>query len=369
MTPLKNKKKVKVCLIGCGQIAEAHLKELSLSQKAEVAGVCDLKRVLAEDLADRFGITGVYSDYTEMLKTVQPDVVHITTPPHTQLRIGLDAIRNGCHVYIEKPFGTCYQDAEKLIETAKSNQKIACAGFSQLQDTVSMKFNAYLESGELGEIVHFETYYGDSLEGNFSRLFLQNKDHWIHGLPGKMFQNVISHALYHVAPFVPDELEEIRCVAYDRSKNGVFQDELRVVLRSGGVTGYLTYTTAVRPIRQFLRVYGTKSIVEIDFANHVFWSYDGTDLPGPVARARNVFVPAKRLIKEGFSYLCNTLTGKDRFFSGMGNLFDLLYDHILSDNSSPPVPYADVLKTSRIMDEIARQCSEIELQIQQVKHK
>lgn len=350
-------KKIKVAIIGCGQISDAHLGEISLLADAEVVAVCDLLTPLAEDTADRFNIRNAYSDYHKMIEETRPDVVHITTPPHTHLPIGVDVIRKGCHTYIEKPFGVSLEEASKIIEAAQANNLIACAGFSQLFDVVTKRVNEHIQSGRLGDIVHMETYYGESLDGNFSRLFLQNKAHWIHNLPGKMFQNVISHALYHIVPHLPDKIEKVSCLTQDRSNNGVLDDELRVMIQSGNVTGFVTYTNSVHPITQFFRLYGTKSIIHVDLGNHNLTITDTTGLPGPIARIRNAMVPGKNLIREGALNIKNLFTAKDRFFAGMGGLFDSLYQNIRDDRIQPPVPYEHILKHSSLMDEIGKHCS------------
>lgn len=349
-------KKIRVAVVGCGQICDAHLLELGFLSEAEVVAVCDLIPHLAEDTAERFGIRGVYTDHRQLIDEVHPDVVHVTTPPHTHRPIGLDIVSRGCHAYIEKPFGVSFEEAAALIDGAKNNGVMVCAGFSQWYDDAVVRFRRVLAEGLLGDIVHFESYYGDSLEGSFSRLFQRDPDHWIHRLPGKLFHNLISHALYHVVPLFRDPVERIVCFTQSRSNDGLFDDELRVMLQSRSVTGYLTYTSAVKPIRQYVSLYGTRAIVEIDFTNHILKITDTTELPGPFARVRNALVGGKRLISEGFRHLRRMSNGTDRFFAGMGRLFSAFYSSIRQGRNEPPVPYHVVLDVSAILDRIANQC-------------
>ena len=353
-------RKIRVAIIGCGQISEAHIKEIKLINGAEIVAVCDLLRTLAEDLAERYVIHGVYEDFKAMIEFENLDVVHITTPPTTHLGIGLEVLQRGCHAYIEKPFGTSYREAERLIDSARLNQVVVCAGFSQLFDVVSVRFKEFFAKGQLGDVVHIESYYGDNLEGNFNRIFLNDKQHWIHKLPGKIFQNVISHALYHMTPFMDDPVNAMQCFTIDRSGRGGFFDELRVMMQSGSVSGYLNYTSGVRPITQFVKYYGTKGIAELDLANHAFRFHRPTHLPGPVARVVDSISYGKQSIIEGLRHSKDMWRGKDRFFAGMGNLISAFYDSIREGRLSPPVPYDEVLKASAIMDEIGRQCSQLE---------
>jgi predicted dehydrogenase len=353
----KKRKDIKVSIIGCGQIAEAHLKEISYIKNVRVVGVCDRIRYLAEDAAMRFCVKEFFTDYKQMIEKCRPNVVHITTPPTTHLRIGLDVLDLGCHTYIEKPVGLNLGETRELIETAVKNKLILCPGFSQTYDLVAQRMAKHVGDGRIGNVVHLETYYGNSLQGSFSRIFLQDKEHWINKIPGKLFQNIISHAIYHVTPFLNYPFDEVHCIAFDRSRNDMFNDELRVMIRSGKVTAYITFTSNVQPITQFVRIYGTKGIAEMDLGNHAIYFYETTTLPGPFARVHQLIQKGERFIREGIRHGWLMASGRDRFFAGMGNLLEKFYENIRSKNPLPPISYDEVFKSSALMDEIVRQCN------------
>ena len=319
------KNKVRIAMIGCGQICSDHLGEIAHIPEASVVGVCDLQGLLAQDMAERFGVGGWHTDFKKMVEETRPDVVHITTPPATHFDIGSYLLDKKCSIYVEKPICLSKDDTVRLIEKAKANNLIVCPGFMQLEDVAASRFRKFRESGKLGDVVHIESYWGNSLADNYSKIFLRTKSHWIHDLPGKLFQNIISHCIYHIVPFMPGEIDEIKCFIQDRSKNSVLPDELRVVIRCGDVTAYVTFTSAVKPIKQFVRFYGSNAIVELDFANHIFVSYENTALPGPLGRVRNAVVPGMTSILQGVINAKNFLLGKDRYFLGMCELFKLFY--------------------------------------------
>src|SRR5208283_1873532 len=245
----------------------------------------------------------------------------------------------------------------EVIEAAKAGNVLACAGFFQMYDSAPLQFMRYREEGRLGDVVHVESYYGNDMGGSFAKAFLQNTDHWIHRLPGKLFQNVISHALAQAAPFFRSPLDKVTCLSIDRSGNGVLEDELRIMILSGDVTGYITFSSSVKPVVQFARIYGTKSIVELDLGNHIFSFSDDTKLPGPLARIRNALVKGKQMTKAGFGNSRGFITGKDRFFTGMGGLFSALYKAVRNGDAEPPIPYNSVLVTAEILDHISDHCA------------
>jgi hypothetical protein len=62
------------------------------------------------------------------------------------------------------------------------------------------------------------------------------------------------------------------------------------------------------------------------------------------------------MIQEGIANTKGFITGKDRFFSGMGETFRLLYQNIREGKHCSPVSYSIVRKVATIIDEVAQQC-------------
>ncbi len=127
-------RKLKVAVVGCGQIADAHLQEIPKTKLAEVVAVCDRHQDLAYQAATRFGINGIHCDLVEMLSAARPDVVHITTPPQTHAGLAKKAIEFGCHVYVEKPFVLDLAEAAAVVNAAEERRLKICPGHDQLFD-------------------------------------------------------------------------------------------------------------------------------------------------------------------------------------------------------------------------------------------
>ena len=72
--------KLKIGMIGAGRWAGmAHLPGFTRSPLSEVVAICDLNRELAESRAEEFNIDGVYTDYQEMIRKEELDVVDVCT--------------------------------------------------------------------------------------------------------------------------------------------------------------------------------------------------------------------------------------------------------------------------------------------------
>ena len=95
---------LKVAIVGCGKIADAHASQIERIKGCEIVGVCDREPLMARQLYERFPVKRYFSDLGELLGEAKPDVVHITTPPKSHFDLAKLCLEWGCHVYVEKPF-------------------------------------------------------------------------------------------------------------------------------------------------------------------------------------------------------------------------------------------------------------------------
>ena len=115
-----------IALVGCGGITEYHL---SAYQTAgyDVVALCDLRRDLAEDRArEFFPQADIYTDYQDVLRRDDVEVVDIATHPPERPSIVRDALMARKHVLSQKPFVLDLDEGEKLVDLAHTqNVKLA----------------------------------------------------------------------------------------------------------------------------------------------------------------------------------------------------------------------------------------------------
>ena len=63
-------KKVKIAVIGVGNIAESHIEAYQANPNVELYAFCDINKERLEEKGARFGITRLYTDEAEMLKAL-----------------------------------------------------------------------------------------------------------------------------------------------------------------------------------------------------------------------------------------------------------------------------------------------------------
>jgi predicted dehydrogenase len=287
-------------------------------------------------------------------------VVHITTPPQSHAALALTALAAGCHVYVEKPFALDSAQAVKVLAAAEAAHRKLTVGYSSLFDPPILRLHELVASGVLGEPVHVESFYGYNLDGPFGKALLADPDHWVHGLPGKLFHNIIDHMLNKIVAFIPDDTPSVTAMASARRPQRLgdvrdtMMDELRVLVHGQRVTGYGTFSSHIRPAAQFVRVYGTRNIAHADLTSRAVTLEASTKLPSAIGRLVPPFEQAAALAGQGLSNLGRFLRSDFQYFAGMRTLMSRFFESIAQDGPVP-IPYRDILRISRMMDEIFRQ--------------
>jgi predicted dehydrogenase len=353
---------LKVAIIGCGKIADAHLAEIQRIENCRVVGVCDREELMARQLADRFPVDRTFTDLDVMLNEARPDVVHITTPPHGHFPIAKQCLEHGCHVYVEKPFTLDAQEAGQLISLALARGLKLTAGHDDQFRHAARRMRALIQAGYLGgPPVHMESYYCYDLGyGGYAKALLGDKQHWVRKLPGQLLHNIISHGIARIAEYLRTENPEVVARGFVSSSlrtRGETQliDELRVmVLENDQTTAYFTFSSQMRPSLHQFRVYGPKNGLILDQDNETLVQLRGKRYTSYAEQ----FIPPVQFARQhlgNWAHNVRLFLRRDfHWKAGMKFLIEQFYLSIL-ENRPPPIPYREILLTARIMDSIFEQ--------------
>lgn len=238
---------LKVAIVGCGKIADSHALQIQRIKGCEIVGVCDREPLMARQLCARFPIKRHFGDLAELLSVATPDVVHITTPPQSHFEIAKLCLLRNCHVYVEKPFTVCEDDARELIALANEKNLKLTVGHDDQFGHAARRMRSLVQNGFLGgDPVHMESYYCYELKGSYAMALLGDKSHWVRRLPGGLLQNVISHGIARIAEFLKSESPYVIARGFVspflRSKGeSEVIDELRVIIcEEERTTAYFT---------------------------------------------------------------------------------------------------------------------------------
>ncbi|KAB8134163.1 Gfo/Idh/MocA family oxidoreductase, partial [Gracilibacillus oryzae] len=97
-----------VAIIGTGAISTAHIRGyLEFQDRCKIVAMCDIYPEKAEKQAKEFNLdAAVFSDYQELVKQENIDLVSVCTPPYTHADIAIAALNHGKHVLVEKPMAS-----------------------------------------------------------------------------------------------------------------------------------------------------------------------------------------------------------------------------------------------------------------------
>jgi predicted dehydrogenase len=352
---------LKIAIIGCGKVADQHVEAIHRIPGCEIVALCDREALMAKQLGQRFGIAKCFSDLKQMLETVSPDIVHITTPPRSHFSLAKQCLESGSHVYLEKPFTVTASETESLIELAQHRGLNITVGHNYLFTLEMLEMRRLVKAGFLGgKPFHLESYWSYDLgDLRYASAFLGNRNHWVRQLPGQLFHNIISHGIAKLAEFLDDELTEIVAAAHQSEQLrslGAQEvlDELRVIIRDkSGTTASFCFSTQIKGLNQ-LRVYGPSGSVTADIItgslvrnkSRSYKSYLTYFVP-PLKNAREYF-------KNARVNMANFLTRQLYQDFGMKELIERFYNSI-QKRDPLPIPYREIILTARIMDEIFAQ--------------
>jgi predicted dehydrogenase len=353
---------LRVAIVGCGKIADAHAEQIRRIKECDLVGACDREELMARQFAERFEAARYFDNLDQLLGEAKPEVVHVTTPPQSHFTIARQCLEHGCHVYVEKPFTLNAHEAEVLVGLAEARGLRVTVGHDAQFSHAARHMRTLIRQGYLGDsVVHMESYYGYDLgDPMYARAFLGEKGHWVRMLPGGLLQNVISHGIARIAELLSGE--NLRVIAHGfvspflrRLCGEEVLDELRViVVDERGSTAYFTFSSQMRPVLHQFRVFGSRNGLVLDEQQQTVVKLRGGALKSYLER----FVPPITLARQ---YVENTARNARLFLrndfhmeAGKKELMAAFYRSIVHA-TPPPIPSSEILRTARLMDSIFEQ--------------
>lgn len=156
--------KVKVGIVGLGLVSDSHIKAFQSHENAEVTAVCDLDEGHAKEVAKEYGIGKYYTDFDEMLKDQEINMVDICTPTFTHVPMVIKAAEAKKNILCEKPFCLNLEEGQKAIEAAKKNGVALAVEESYRFMTSLMKARELIDAGEIGKPTQIRQRFGEWID-------------------------------------------------------------------------------------------------------------------------------------------------------------------------------------------------------------
>jgi predicted dehydrogenase len=250
-------KRLKAAVIGLG-VGERHIEGYESHPDCEVTTLCDFSEEKLAHAREKYPNKKIVKDADEVLEDPEIDAVSIATYDDCHAEQVLKALRNGKHVFVEKPL--CMHEDEAVRIRALLREKPELKISSNLILRKSPRFRLLkdmIQNGNLGEIFYVE---GDYNYGRIHKI--------TEGWRGKLdFYSVVYGGGIHIIDLLlwltGAKIEEVKAYGTRavRSYDFKYNDTVVSILKfSGGAIGKMTCNFAcVHPHFHCLAIYGDRA--------------------------------------------------------------------------------------------------------------
>ena len=169
---------MKLAVIGSGKIVHEALFAISYVKEIEIKAIFvrPHSREKGMELAEKYGIGQVYTDYAALLEKAQVDAVYIGLVNSAHYAYAREALLAGKHVILEKPFTSTAAEAADLASLARDRGRYILEAITNIHGPVFKKLQEWLPligtpRIHQGNFSQFSSRYRDYLEGRVSPAF------------------------------------------------------------------------------------------------------------------------------------------------------------------------------------------------------
>lgn len=160
--------KARVAVIGTGWWAtDTHIPALIQNPDATLVALCDTDQTRLQAAADRYEITGRYTDLPTMLAQEELDGVVIVSSNASHHAVTRACLEAGVHVMLEKPMTLFASDAKDLVELSRQTGKELIVGYPFNFAPYAVRAREVIAAGELGAVQYVDLVYHSYMTGLF----------------------------------------------------------------------------------------------------------------------------------------------------------------------------------------------------------
>lgn len=244
--------KVKVAVIGVGNMGKNHVRIYSEMSDVELIGIVDLNEKIGKEIANKFN-TNFYKNYNEIIDKV--DAVSIVVPTKYHYEIAKEFLNNNIDTLIEKPITLNLDDADELIKIAEKNERILQVGHVERFNPALIELKNYLNKDK---IISLES----SRIGPFGSRITDSG----------VVLDLMIHDIDIILDIINDEIDKIN--AYGIKIKGEHEDFATALIKfKRGTIAYLTASRITQKRQRTLKITETEKYFKVDFMNKILEIY------------------------------------------------------------------------------------------------
>lgn len=144
---------LRVALVGAGYWGSRILRNLLTSDsRVRVGWVCDRDPARWSAVRELDAAMPCTDRLSDVLADPEVEAVLVAIPPRDHVELGLEVLRAGKHLFIEKPMALSVVDAERLIEEARRHERRLMVGLTYRYNDGVERVAELVQSGALGAV-------------------------------------------------------------------------------------------------------------------------------------------------------------------------------------------------------------------------
>lgn len=269
-------KKIGYAVVGLG-VGRHHADAAFESENADLIAVCDLIDEKLEKAKEKYGNILTYTDFDEMLKNPDIDIVSICVPSGMHADLAVKALEAGKNVLVEKPVDITVEKALLIEEARKKTGKIAGVVHQNRNNADMAPIKDAISSGKIGKVIL----------GDFSVKWYRTQEYyeadggwrgtWEFDGGGSLMNQAV-----HTVDLMIWLMGDVESVT---SHAGVFEHDIEtedctvslVKFKSGAVANFISTTCAYPGLGTNIQIYGTEGSIEADGAILKAWKFKGQE--------------------------------------------------------------------------------------------
>jgi predicted dehydrogenase len=165
---------IRIGIIGCGAIAERHLKSLvHVRKNIQLCAAVDINKENAIAIKNRYNFNSIYLDYKKIYSMV--DAVIICLPNFLHAQVSIDFLKRGISVLCEKPMAINENEAQLMISASDNSKGILYIANVARLYWVSKEVKHIIKTKKLGNVISIDAEQGSVFSWPSKSGFFFNK--------------------------------------------------------------------------------------------------------------------------------------------------------------------------------------------------
>lgn len=148
---------VNIGVVGYGYWGPNLVRNFAETPGANLAAVADLDPKKLDIVRKRFPSVKATTRFQDLLDDPSIDAIAVATPVSTHFKLGLEVLRAGKHLWLEKPMTETAGQASELVSEANRRNRVLLVDHTFIYTGAVQKIGEIIRSGDLGKLLYYDS--------------------------------------------------------------------------------------------------------------------------------------------------------------------------------------------------------------------